>query len=699
MRLGVDFGTSHTVAVLAYPDGRTKSMLFDDGTPLLRSAVYADSDGTIQVGRDAVRRAGLDPTRYEPNPKQRIDESTVLLGDSEHRVVDLFGAVLQRVVSEVRRVAGSIPQDVVMTYPAAWGARRREILTNAAASAGLHNVRTIPEPVGAAVYFTTVLGHSVADGRPLGVFDFGGGTLDVAVVRRDGNTFTVLSSGGLSDLGGVDLDSALVDHLGQLIAQRDPALWNRLANPQNSNDRRSRQLLWDDVRGAKESLSRTTSAPVNVPETDSDLHLTRDEFERLTTPLLQRAINETQRVIREARCEPSQLNGLFLVGGSSRVPLVARMLHSGLGIAPTVLEQPEVAVAEGAAKLGAAKGGPGTPPSSNSPMSAPSPMSNSPMSGPPLSGAPMSAPPMPPRPMSAPPAPRTNAPMSGPPSHAPARPISAAPMSPAPMSPAPMHQPRPPAYTPPPQPTYPPRQQAYSPPPPRQPVLPPVQHRPAPPPPQPQVVQVPYAVPVPVAPQPVAVPRKRSHTGKIIAAIIVAVIGLCCYGVVFKPAITAGVFDDLFATGPTMHGTVPSGMKSVYEPWEDALDECWANSPNTWGPTTSDVDALVPKISTNANSVYCTFNSDTQSKYYASSILFVDAGGKDLVSDAKKEYSLDQAFQGSGKAGGEFPAYAAIDGSGISAANFSDEFAIVIAGDSYSSVSNLENLYTKYAAS
>ncbi|MEV0645348.1 Hsp70 family protein [Phytomonospora sp. NPDC050363] len=701
MRLGVDFGTSHTVAVLAYPDGRTKSMLFDDGTPLLRSAVYADSDGQIQVGRDAVRRAGLDPTRYEPNPKQRIDEQTVLLGDSEHRVPDLFAAVLKRVVSEVRRVAGTIPQDVVMTFPAAWGARRREILTGAAATAGLHNVRLIPEPVGAAVYFTTVLGHQVNDGRPLGVFDFGGGTLDVAVVRRDGNTFTVLSTGGLPDLGGVDLDSALVDHLGELIAQRDPALWRRLSNPEGSADRRSRQLLWDDVRGAKESLSRTTSAPVNVPETDTDLHLTRDEFERLTTPLLQRAINETQRVIREARCEPAQLAGLFLVGGSSRVPLVARMLHSGLGIPPTVLEQPEVAVAEGAAKLGAAKPNPGQSPSN-------SPMSNSPMSAPP--SAPRSGPPAPqqsnqgyrsPSQHAHNPAP-SNSPMSAPPVSGP--PVSGAPSSPM-MTPSPppyrpqqqQQQHAPNAYTPPPQ------QQAYTPPPPRPPILPPVQRAPQPPP-QPQIIQVPYAVPVHQQQQPVFVPRRNRKRGPIIALVIVALLGFCCYGTFIKPSVTSGIFGDFFTDlsddGPVMNGSasVPSALSSFFEPWKKALNECWvSDSGEAWqGPESGGFTRALDKIGEEPARVYCSFDTDVEDEYKAGSILFVDSGGEDFEKDVASSFGLKDTFNGSGKSGTDeysIP-YVAIDGS----YSYYPDVGVAIAGwGSDAKVTDLDKLFQEYS--
>ncbi|MGA8115026.1 MAG: Hsp70 family protein, partial [Actinocatenispora sp.] len=114
-RLGVDFGTSHTVAVAMHADGRVRPLLFDGGTPLLRSAVYADPGGELLVGRDALRRAGADPGRLEPYPKQRIDEPSVLLGDRELSLVELVVAVLGRVAAEAGRVFGGRPVETVLT--------------------------------------------------------------------------------------------------------------------------------------------------------------------------------------------------------------------------------------------------------------------------------------------------------------------------------------------------------------------------------------------------------------------------------------------------------------------------------------------------------------------------------------------------------------------------------------------------------
>jgi hypothetical protein len=343
IELGVDFGTSHTVAILRRPADRERPLLFD-GSPLLPSAVFAADDGSLATGRDALRAGVRSPGRLEPNPKRRIDEDTVLLGDREHRVVELFAAVLARVRDEAVRVAGSL-DEVRLTVPATWGPQRRRRLADAAAEAGLPEPLLAAEPVAAAAYFTEILGNRVAPGSAVVIADFGAGTFDVSVVASTADGFEVLAVAGRDDIGGLDLDAALVDHLGRQLSG-DPA-WQRLARPENESDRRQRLALLDEVRLAKEQLSRQTSADIVVPLLDRATHVTRGELEQVVTPLLEQAVALTGASIVQAGLDRDRIAGLFLVGGASRMPLVATLLHRALGIAPTVLEQPELVVAEG----------------------------------------------------------------------------------------------------------------------------------------------------------------------------------------------------------------------------------------------------------------------------------------------------------------------------------------------------------------
>ena len=115
-------------------------------------------------------------------------------------------------------------------------------------------------------------------------------------------------------------------------------------------------MLYEDVRGAKEMLSRTSSADVHLPAMEVDAHFTREEFEQLIRPYLERTVVCLERTIVGARLTAKDLVGIFLVGGSSRIPLAAHLIHAQTGVAPTTLEQPETVVVEGAVYAGAAPG-------------------------------------------------------------------------------------------------------------------------------------------------------------------------------------------------------------------------------------------------------------------------------------------------------------------------------------------------------
>jgi molecular chaperone DnaK (HSP70) len=333
-RLAVDLGTCNTVAVVSRPGVAPRALLFD-GSPILPSAVFVDGRGAIHAGRDAERLMADNPASFEPFPKRRVDDGAVWLGDRAVPVSDLLAGVLRRVAAEAALVGGA-PGQVVLTAPVRWGAARRDVLRRAAATAGLGAVTVVDEPVAAGWYCAAVLGQRLDPGRLLVVFDFGGGTLDVTVVRADPSgppvasfgdkpALSVLGAGGLDDLGGADIDAALADHV----------------SPGGAGDRRP---LWTEVRAAKEMLSRTTVAPVRLPDGRS-VHLTRDELQHVAAPLVERAVDETARVLAGCRVRPDQI---LLVGGTSRLPLVASRLHARFGVVPVVPEQPELPVAYGA---------------------------------------------------------------------------------------------------------------------------------------------------------------------------------------------------------------------------------------------------------------------------------------------------------------------------------------------------------------
>ncbi|MCR3746396.1 type VII secretion-associated protein [Lentzea californiensis] len=345
LHVAVDFGTSSTCVAIS-ANGREPQVVVFDGQPLVPSAVFAAADGTLFVGQEAERQAAVDPSRYEPHPKRRVDEGELLLGTTVLPVVDVVRAVLARAVGEARRVGGGAPVDLlVLTHPADWGSVRTRVLLQAARGLG-REVVLVPEPVAAAVFHSA--SHSIPDGAALAVLDLGGGTVDASVVARAGKSFRVLSAKGDPSFGGADIDQALLDHVGGLVGAKDPEAWRQLVEGREMADRRKRRVLRQDVRGAKETLSRHAYTDVPMPPPFPDAHLTRSDLEQLIAAPISRAAALAGAAVRDAGLAPHQLAGVFLVGGSSRIPLVARMVHEQIRVVPTSIDQPETVVARGA---------------------------------------------------------------------------------------------------------------------------------------------------------------------------------------------------------------------------------------------------------------------------------------------------------------------------------------------------------------
>jgi molecular chaperone DnaK len=345
LHVAIDFGTSSTCVAMSV-HGREPQVVVFDGQPLVPSAVFAAADGTLFVGHEAERQAAVDPSRYEPNPKRRVDDGELLLGTSVLRVSDVVRAVLTRAVGEARRVAGGMPVDLlVLTHPADWGAVRTRVLLQAAT--GLANdVRLVPEPVAAAVFHSA--GHAMAEGATLAVLDLGAGTVDATVISRQGGAFRVLATKGDQSFGGADVDQMLLEHLGSQVPPADREAWRQLVEGQGLADRRRRRVLRQDVRGAKETLSRHAYTDVPMPPPFPDAHVTRGDLERLISAPLNRAVALVLGAVRNTGLNPRQLAGIFLVGGSSRIPMVARLVMEQSGVVPTSIDQPETVVARGA---------------------------------------------------------------------------------------------------------------------------------------------------------------------------------------------------------------------------------------------------------------------------------------------------------------------------------------------------------------
>jgi hypothetical protein len=344
--LAVDYGTVNTVALLRRPDGQVRPLLVD-GSPLLPSAACLGPDGRLLVGRDAERAGRVDPASFVPDPRSRINAGTVTLGRKAFPVVEVIGATLSLLAREAVRGADGVRPRLVLTHPASWNEARRARLGEAGVRAGLGVPTLVPTPVAAAWYHAASAGEAGPDRRLL-VFHLGAGTFEASLLRRAAQGYDLLATEGLDDVGGVDLDDLLIKTVGAAVPSGAADAWQRLVTPTSMAELRRFLQFCDDMRAAKEALSRQLTVGVQIPLVDQDLLLGREAFESAAEPLLVRTVEVAADLLTAAGTPADQVDRLLLLGGSTRIPLVTTLLHRRLGLAPTALKQPELAVAEGA---------------------------------------------------------------------------------------------------------------------------------------------------------------------------------------------------------------------------------------------------------------------------------------------------------------------------------------------------------------
>jgi hypothetical protein len=346
--LAIDFGTTATTAVTA--DSSGAEILEVDGARAVPSAVLQNADGELVAGKAAADQAVVHPERVERTPKRSIGDEHVVLGNTPVRVVDAVAAVLSLVFEEAcRRRGGSRPTHVCLTHPASWEQRRQQALLEAARIAGLPGPVLMAEPVAAAVHLA---GDRLPVGAVVAVYDLGGGTFDAAVLRRTEHDFELAGApGGVDHLGGEDFDRALYGHLGDMLAGEDAEAWEALQTSEERQWRRaSAELLAQSCR-AKEALSRQGSYTVYVPApVDRELRVTRDELDGLIRDDISTTVEELAATMARAKVPANKLSGVYLVGGSSRLPLVASIVAERLGRVPETRDDPKAVVALGAAE-------------------------------------------------------------------------------------------------------------------------------------------------------------------------------------------------------------------------------------------------------------------------------------------------------------------------------------------------------------
>ena len=349
--LGVDLGTTFTAAAVAR-DGRVEMATLGDHTDAVPSVVLIRDDGTVLTGGAAERRATAEPDRFARAVKRRFgDPMPVILGGAPYPATALIAYQLRDVVDAVSEREGGRPHTVTLTHPANWGPYKLELFGQVPGLAGLGEVNLLTEPEAAAAHYAR--NDRLNLGALIAVYDLGGGTFDATVLRTTEHGFDILGRPeGIEGLGGVDFDEAVfahVDHsLDGAISRLDPA------DPRATN---AVIRLRNECVTAKEALSADTetSIPVLLPDLQTEVRLTRGEFERMIRPAIGATIASLRRALQSAQIDPAQLHTVLLVGGSSRIPMVAHLVSAELGCPTSVDAHPKHAVALGAAAVGAAK--------------------------------------------------------------------------------------------------------------------------------------------------------------------------------------------------------------------------------------------------------------------------------------------------------------------------------------------------------
>jgi molecular chaperone DnaK len=348
--LGVDVGSTFTAAAICRVQAGHRAL--PEVVPLgtrstaVSSVVYLGRDGEVIVGEAAERRAVTNPDRVVREFKRRIgDEVPMVIGGTPHSAPEITAKVIRWVVDRVAQREGGPAAGIVITHPASWGTYKIRIISQALRGIDLPDITFRTEPEAAAASYA--LQERIESGSTIAVYDLGGGTFDAAVVRKTGTTtFSVLGHPqGLEQLGGVDFDEAVFNHV--LTSVPDLAE----LDPDDPATLAATAALRRECTAAKEALSVDTEVtiPVLAPGIRSQVRLVRAEFEDMIRGQVAETVEALRRTLRSADVEPQGLDAVLLVGGSSRVPLVAQLVSAELGRPVAVDADPKAAIALGAA--------------------------------------------------------------------------------------------------------------------------------------------------------------------------------------------------------------------------------------------------------------------------------------------------------------------------------------------------------------
>ncbi len=334
-------------------DGRP-SMVGVEGSNLLPSVVGLADDGALLVGQPARNQYALHPDRTIRSIKRRMGEDIkVAMGENEYRPQEVSALILRFLKQAAEREIGETVARAVITVPAYFSDAQRQATRDAGELAGLDVVRIINEPTAAALAYEA--DHH--ERRNILVYDLGGGTFDVSVVRMEKDVTEVLASHGNNHLGGDDFDAKIVEHAVAHLrdahgvdARAEPVSMARIQRAAEA----AKIVLSDApfARLEEEYLLESDAGPIHL-----SLELSREDYEELIKPFVSETLEATNIAMQGAGLAVSDLDEILLVGGATRTPLIQRRLEEELGLRPRADVDPDLCVAAGAAIQAAVIGG------------------------------------------------------------------------------------------------------------------------------------------------------------------------------------------------------------------------------------------------------------------------------------------------------------------------------------------------------
>jgi len=351
--LGIDLGTTNS-EIAIYQDGRPEVLRDDQGRIILPSVVGLTETGELLVGEEARNQFLLYPERTVRSIKRRMgSDAKVQLGEREYKPQEISAIILSRLKEIAQARLGRPIRRAVITVPAYFSDPQRQATREAGEIAGLEVARIINEPTAAALVYEA----AQHQGKRILVYDLGGGTFDVSVVRIEQGVVEVISSHGNNHLGGDDFDHKIVEHVlehlklkhGVDIADRPQAMARILRSAEDAKKQLSDHPY---ARIAEEYLAEHSGQPVNL-----DLELSREEYEDMIAPFIEETLGAIHIALESAGLTSSQVDEILLVGGATRTPLIRRRLVEAFGTQPRGEVDPDLCVAMGAAIQGAAMTG------------------------------------------------------------------------------------------------------------------------------------------------------------------------------------------------------------------------------------------------------------------------------------------------------------------------------------------------------